>query len=181
VIAGTDAENVARAQGLFHSAAFRVYTSSDLVGVELAESLKNVVALAAGICDGFALGDNAKAGIITRGLAEITRLGVAAGADPGTFAGLAGAGDVMATCYSPLSRNRRTGEAIGRGASVADAIASAGGVVEGVEATRAALVLADRHGVEMPIARGLRSVLFDGAAPSEVIRGLMEREATREG
>jgi glycerol-3-phosphate dehydrogenase (NAD(P)+) len=180
VIAGVDAANVARAQTLFHSAAFRVYTSSDLVGVELAGSLKNVVALAAGIADGFALGDNAKAGIITRGLAEITRLGVAAGADPATFAGLAGAGDVMATCYSPLSRNRRTGEAIGRGASVADAIASAGGVVEGVEATAAACVLADRHGVTMPIARGLRSVLFEGAAPSEVIRALMEREATRE-
>ena len=181
VIAGIDAANVERAQSLFHSGAFRVYASDDLVGVELAGSLKNVVALAAGIADGFALGDNAKAGIITRGLAEITRLGVAAGAQPATFAGLAGAGDVMATCYSPLSRNRRTGEAIARGATVADAISSAGGVVEGVEATAAACVLAERHGVEMPIALGLRDVLFEGAAPSEVIRRLMEREATREG
>jgi glycerol-3-phosphate dehydrogenase (NAD(P)+) len=180
VIAGSDAANVARAQALFHSGGFRVYASSDLAGVELAGSLKNVVALAAGIADGFALGDNAKAGIITRGLAEITRLGVAAGADPATFAGLAGAGDVMATCYSPLSRNRRTGEAIARGASVADAIASAGGVVEGIEATAAACTLAERYGVEMPIAHGLRAVLFEGAAPSEVMRRLMEREATRE-
>ena len=180
VIAGTDAANVERAQRLFHSSAFRVYTSSDLVGVELAGALKNVVALAGGIADGFALGDNAKAGIITRGLAEITRLGVAAGAEPATFAGLAGAGDVMATCYSPLSRNRRTGEAIARGASVADAIASAGGVVEGVEATAAACTLAERHGIEMPIAHGLRVVLFESAAPSEVIRRLMEREPTRE-
>jgi glycerol-3-phosphate dehydrogenase (NAD(P)+) len=139
------------------------------------------VALAAGIADGFELGDNAKAGIITRGLAEITRLGVAAGAEPTTFAGLAGTGDVMATCYSPLSRNRRTGEAIARGAAVADAIASAGGVVEGVEATAAACVLAERYGIEMPIAAGLREVLFEGAAASAVIRRLMEREATREG
>jgi len=181
VIAGIDPANVERAQALFHGRGFRVYASSDLVGVELAGSLKNVVALAAGIADGFELGDNAKAGIITRGLAEIARLGVAAGADPATFAGLAGAGDVMATCYSPLSRNRRTGEAIARGASVADAIASAGGVVEGVEATAAACVLAERYGVEMPIALGLRDVLFEGAAPSAVIRRLMEREATREG
>jgi glycerol-3-phosphate dehydrogenase (NAD(P)+) len=181
VIAGTDAASVGKVQRLFHGGGFRVYASDDLVGVELAGSLKNVVALAAGIADGFELGDNAKAGIITRGLAEITRLGVAAGADPATFAGLAGAGDVMATCYSPLSRNRRTGEAIARGASVADAIASAGGVVEGVEATAAACTLAERYGVEMPIALGLRDVLHRGAAPSDVIRRLMEREATREG
>ncbi len=180
VIAGSDAANVGKAQSLFHGGGFRVYASNDLVGVELAGSLKNIVALAAGIADGFALGDNAKAGIITRGLAEITRLGVAAGAGPATFAGLAGVGDTMATCYSPLSRNRRTGEAIARGASVADAIASAGGVVEGFEATAAACVLAERHGIEMPITQGLRDVLFEGAAPSEVIRRLMEREATRE-
>ncbi len=181
VIAGADAANVERAQRLFHSGAFRVYASSDLAGVELAGSLKNVVALAAGIADGFALGDNAKAGIITRGLAEITRLGVAEGADPMTFAGLAGIGDTMATCYSPLSRNRRTGEAIARGDAVADAIAAAGGVVEGVEATAAACVLAARHGIEMPIAAGLRAVLFEGAAPMAAIRRLLEREATREG
>jgi glycerol-3-phosphate dehydrogenase (NAD(P)+) len=181
VIAGTNAENVARAQGLFHSNAFRVYASNDLVGVELAGSLKNVIALAAGIADGFALGDNAKAGIITRGLAEITRLGIAAGAAPATFAGLAGMGDAIATCYSPLSRNRRCGEAIGRGTPVADAIASAGGVVEGIEAARAACVLAERHGVDMPIARGLRSVLFDDAPPLRAISDLLERQPAREG
>jgi glycerol-3-phosphate dehydrogenase (NAD(P)+) len=181
VIAGTNAENVARAQGLFHSNAFRVYASNDLVGVELAGSLKNVIALAAGIADGFALGDNAKAGIITRGLAEITRLGIAAGAAPATFAGLAGMGDAIATCYSPLSRNRRCGEAIGRGTPVADAIASAGGVVEGIEAAAAACVLAERHGVDMPIARGLRSVLFDDAPPLRAISDLLERQPAREG
>lgn len=181
VIAGVDAATVARAQRLFHSGAFRVYASDDLAGVELAGSLKNVAALAAGIADGLGFGDNAKAGIVTRALAEITRLGVAAGAEPMTFAGLAGIGDTMATCYSPLSRNRRCGESIARGLPVAEAVASAGGVVEGVEATAAALVLAARHGIDMPIAEGLRAILFDGAKPTDVIRTLLEREATREG
>jgi glycerol-3-phosphate dehydrogenase (NAD(P)+) len=180
VVACEDARRAAEAQALFHSGAFRVYTSTDLAGVELAGSLKNVIAIAAGICDGLALGDNAKAGIITRGLAEITRLGVAAGARPATFAGLAGAGDLMATCYSSLSRNRRTGEAIGRGASVDEAIARAGGVVEGAEATAAACMLAQRHGVEMPIAESLHTVLFEGATPGEGIRRLLQREATLE-
>jgi glycerol-3-phosphate dehydrogenase (NAD(P)+) len=180
VIAGANNENVGRAQQLFHSGAFRVYASDDVVGVELGGSLKNVIALAAGIADGLALGDNAKAGIITRGLAEMTRLGVAAGADAATFAGLAGTGDAIATCYSPLSRNRRCGEAIGRGASVAEAIASAGGVVEGIEATAAACTLAERYGVDMPIAEGLRAVLFDGAPPLRAIANLLERQPTRE-
>jgi glycerol-3-phosphate dehydrogenase (NAD(P)+) len=181
VIAGTELSSAERAQRLFHGGGFRVYASDDLTGVELAGSLKNVVALAAGIADGLAFGDNAKAGIITRGLAEITRLGVAAGAGPETFAGLAGVGDVIATCYSPLSRNRTAGEAIGRGVSVQDAVSGARGVVEGVEATAAACVLAARHGVEMPIAESLREVLFDGATPAQMIRRLLEREATREG
>jgi glycerol-3-phosphate dehydrogenase (NAD(P)+) len=181
VIAGTNAENVEKAQRLFHSAAFRVYTSHDVVGVELAGALKNVVAIAAGIADGLELGDNAKAGIITRGMAEMTRLGVAAGADAATFAGLAGMGDVMATCYSPLSRNRRCGESLGRGMSVAEAAAGAGGVVEGIEATAAACVLAERHGVEMPIAAGLRSVLFESASPLQAIARLLERQPGREG
>ncbi len=180
VIASDDEESASAAQRLFHGGAFRAYVSEDLAGVELAGSLKNVVALAAGIADGMAMGDNAKAGIITRGIAEITRLGVACGAQAATFAGLAGAGDVMATCYSPLSRNRRTGEAIGNGASVADAVGAAGGVVEGIEATAAACGLAARHGVEMPIAEALRAVLFEGASTGEMIRRLLEREATRE-
>lgn len=180
VLAGADAGIVGRAQALFHQPSFRVYASDDVPGVELAGSLKNVVAISAGIADGLGFGDNAKAGIITRGLAEITRLGVAAGAAAATFAGLAGTGDVVATCYSPLSRNRRAGEAIARGASVAEAVAGAGGVVEGVEATAGACLLADRHGVDMPIARALRSVLFEGARPLDAIRALLEREPTRE-
>jgi glycerol-3-phosphate dehydrogenase (NAD(P)+) len=181
VIASPRHDMAERAQQLLHGGAFRVYTSDDLAGVELAGSLKNVIALAAGIADGLALGDNAKAGIITRGLAEITRLGIAAGAAPATFSGLAGMGDAIATCYSPLSRNRRCGEAIGRGTPVADAIASAGGVVEGIEAAAAACVLAERHGVDMPIARGLRSVLFDDAPPLRAISDLLERQPAREG
>lgn len=180
VIACEDARRAADAQALFHSSAFRVYTSTDLIGVELAGSLRNVIAIAAGICDGLALGDNAKAGIITRGLAEITRLGVAAGAQPATFAGLAGAGDLMATCYSGFSRNRRAGEAIGHGAIVNDAIAGAGGIVEGVEATAAACTLAQRYALDMPIAESLRAVLFEGATPAEGIRRLLQREATLE-
>lgn len=179
VIAGA-AATVADAQALFHQPAFRVYASDDLPGVELAGSLKNVVAITAGIADGLALGDNAKAGIITRGLAEITRLGIADGADASTFAGLAGTGDVIATCYSAHSRNRRTGEAIARGANVPNAIASAGGEVEGIESTAGACMLAERHGVDMPIARALREVLFAGARPLDAIRALLDREPTRE-
>ena len=180
VIAGPDETKVAAAQALVHAQAFRAYASSDRTGVELAGSLKNVIALAAGIADGLQLGDNAKAGIITRGLAEMIRLGVAAGAEPITFAGLAGVGDLIATCYSDLSRNHRTGRAIGSGEPVASAVASAGGVVEGVEATAASCLLAERLGVDMPIARGLRSVLLEGAHPLEAIRALLEREPARE-
>jgi len=180
VIGGTGEGSVERAQALFHSARFRVYASNDLAGVELAGSLKNVVAIVAGIADGLSSGDNAKAGIITRALAEITRLGIAAGGKPETFAGLAGIGDVMATCYSPLSRNRRFGEAIARGADDAAARASAGGIVEGVDATAAACALGARLGVEMPIADELRAVLFEGRATAAAIARLLEREPARE-
>lgn len=178
VIAGS-ADACAQARALIHGAAFRVYVSDDLPGVELAGALKNVVALAAGIADGLGVGDNAKAAIITRGIAEMSRLGVALGARESTFAGLAGVGDVMATCYSPLSRNRRAGEAIGRGASIDEAIASAGGVVEGVEATAAACLLAERCGQEMPIAAALRQVL-EGAPVAQAVRSLLEREPASE-
>jgi glycerol-3-phosphate dehydrogenase (NAD(P)+) len=181
VIAGRVAPNVERAQALFHGSTFRAYASDDLAGVELAGSLKNVVAIAAGIADGLGVGDNAKAGIITRALAEITRLGIAAGAHPPTFAGLAGIGDVMATCYSPLSRNRRFGESIAEGATPADAQAASTGVVEGIEATAAACALGERLGVEMPIAESLRDVLFGGQTIAAMIARLLEREPTREG
>ena len=129
---------------------FRVYTNPDLVGVELAGALKNVIALAAGMVDGLGLGDSGKAAIITRGLAEMTRLGVAAGADPRTFAGLAGVGDLIATCMSQLSRNRRAGELLASNLSWADVAAQLGGVAEGETTVTGALALGARHGVELP-------------------------------
>lgn len=181
VVAGTNPDSVERAQALFHGATFRVYASDDLVGLELAGSLKNVVAIVAGMADGLAFGDNAKAGIITRGLAEVTRLGVAAGARPATFAGLAGIGDVMATSYSALSRNRSFGEAVARGAPPTEAEAASQGVVEGVAATSSALILSQRLGVEMPITSSLHDVLFAGATPLSMVERLLAREAKQGG
>jgi glycerol-3-phosphate dehydrogenase (NAD(P)+) len=180
VLAGPDAARVEAAQRLFHSSTFRVYTSDDLAGVELAGSLKNVVAIVAGIADAIGAGDNAKAAIITRALAEITRLGVAGGAQPSTFAGLAGIGDVIATCYSPLSRNRRFGEAMAKGAAITQAQSGAGGVVEGIDATASACALASSLGVDMPIARSLHGVLFEHKGISSMIEQLLAREPTTE-
>jgi glycerol-3-phosphate dehydrogenase (NAD(P)+) len=159
VVASEDAELAADFGALLGSERFRVYTNPDLVGVELCGALKNVVALAAGFVDGLGFGDSAKAGIITRGLAEMTRLGVAAGADPMTFAGLAGVGDLIATCMSPLSRNRRAGELMASGMSWADAAAQLNGVAEGVDTVRGALQLAAAASVEMPIAEQLDAVV----------------------
>ena len=181
VVACAEPANATRARDLLHMPAFRVYTSHDVVGVELAGALKNVVAIAAGIADGLDYGDNAKAGIITRALAEITRLGVAAGAEPATFAGLAGIGDVMATCYSALSRNRRAGEALGRGTTPAEVLAASRDVIEGFGATDAACTLAAGLGVEMPIAAALRALVYEGAEPQTLIRRLLEREPRDEG
>ena len=155
--------------GLLASDHFRVYTNPDVVGVELCGALKNVVALAAGMVDGLGFGDSAKAGIITRGLAEMTRLGVAAGAHPLTFAGLAGVGDLIATCMSPLSRNRRAGELMGSGLSWTDASAQINGVAEGVSTVRGALDLAAQHGVELPIAEQVAAVVHDGRPPMEAV------------
>jgi glycerol-3-phosphate dehydrogenase (NAD(P)+) len=155
---------------------FRVYTNSDVVGVELCGALKNVIALAAGMVDGLRFGDSAKAGIITRGLAEMTRLGVAAGANPQTFAGLAGVGDLIATCMSPLSRNRRAGELMASGMSWTDAVARLDGVAEGITSVQGALALGAAHGVELPIAAQVSAVIHDGRAPLEAVADLMARE-----
>jgi len=144
--------------------------------VELCGALKNVVALAAGFVDGLGFGDSAKAGIITRGLAEMTRLGVAAGAHPVTFAGLAGVGDLIATCMSPLSRNRRAGELMASGVSWTDAAARLNGVAEGVFTVRGALELATEHGVELPIAEQVAAVVHDGRPPMVAVAELMGRE-----
>ena len=164
-----------QAQEALLSSRFRVYTSDDLVGVELGGALKNIVALGAGICDGLDVGENAKAAFITRGLAEIARLGEAAGAHPLTFAGLAGVGDVIATCASRLSRNRYVGEQLGLGRSWPEIRASMDNVAEGVNATGAALKLAEQLGVEMPIAETTYRVLHEGLSPREAAVELMER------
>ena len=164
----------------FHGRTFRVYTSTDVVGVEFGGALKNVIAIAGGMVDALRFGDNAKAAIITRGLAEITRLGVAAGAEPLTFLGLAGIGDLMATAYSPLSRNRRLGELIAGGHSLAQALESLGETAEGANTIPAALRLAAQLKVEMPITEALRGILFDGVAPRDAVAALMGREPRSE-
>lgn len=176
VVASADGELASQLAAVLSGERFRVYTNRDLIGVELAGALKNVVALAAGMVDGLGFGDSAKAGIITRGLAEMTRLGVAAGAHPMTFAGLAGVGDLIATCMSPLSRNRRAGELIASGLAWEDARARLGGVAEGVSTVHGALQLAHRHGVDMPIAEQVRAVVHDGMDPMEAVPALMRRE-----
>jgi glycerol-3-phosphate dehydrogenase (NAD(P)+) len=175
VVASEDAGLADEMAALLASDRFRVYTNPDLVGVELCGALKNVIALAAGMVDGLELGDSGKAGIITRGLAEMTRLGVAAGANPMTFAGLAGVGDLIATCMSPLSRNRRAGELMATGMSWTDAAAQLQGVAEGVSTVRGALALAAAHGVELPIAEQVDAVIHHGRPPLEALAALMAR------
>lgn len=155
----------------------RFYSSDDVIGVEFAGALKNVVALAAGVCDGIGAGDNGKAALITRGIAEMARLGVRSGARALTFAGLAGLGDCVVTCMSPHSRNRGLGEEIGRGTPPQQAIAASQMVVEGVNATRAALLLAGRLDVEMPIAQEVHSILFAGKSVASALSDLMTRGA----
>ena len=175
VVASDDAELAAEIGSILGSDRFRVYTNPDLVGVELCGALKNVVAVAAGFVDGLAFGDSAKAGIITRGLAEMTRLGTAAGAEPMTCAGLAGVGDLIATCMSPLSRNRRAGELMASGMSSSDAAAHLNGVAEGVDTVRGALELAALRGIEMPIAEQVDAVVHAGRPPLQAVAELMSR------
>jgi glycerol-3-phosphate dehydrogenase (NAD(P)+) len=176
VVVACASEEVARlVQSALSTAAFRIYTSADILGVELAGALKNVIALAAGILDGLRAGDNAKAALLTRGLVEITRLGVALGARQQTFVGLAGVGDLVTTCVSPLGRNRSAGERIGRGVGVEDVLRQSPSVVEGIPTTRAVLALARRHGVEMPITTAVHAVLFEHKPPLEAITELMSR------
>jgi glycerol-3-phosphate dehydrogenase (NAD(P)+) len=160
----------------FHTELFRVYTSEDIVGVEFGGALKNVIAIAAGMVDTFGYGDNAKAAIMTRGLAEMTRLGVAAGADPLTFQGLAGVGDLIATAYSPLSRNRRLGALLAEGRPLNDALAVIGETAEGATTIPAALRLAQRLDVELPVTEGLYGILYEGLSPVTAVQALMTRE-----
>jgi len=175
VVASEDADLAAELGTVLGSDRFRIYTNPDVVGVELCGALKNVVALASGFVDGLGFGDSAKAGIITRGLAEMTRLGVAAGGQPMTFAGLAGVGDLIATCMSPLSRNRRAGELMAAGMSWTDAAAQLNGVAEGVPTVRGALELASQLAVELPIAEQVDAVVHGGQAPMQAVAELMSR------
>lgn len=167
-------------QDVFSTEVFRTYTSTDVVGVEICGALKNVIAIAAGIIDGLGMGDNTKAALITRGLAEMSRLGVALGAHTSSFYGLAGLGDLFVTCTSRHSRNRFVGEQIGLGHTLDDILAGMSAVAEGVPTTRAAVELASAHNVELPIASKVASIIFDGEDPREAIRELMLRPARAE-
>lgn len=175
VAASRDPAAAAEVQQLFATPTFRVYTSEDVVGTELAGSLKNVIAIAAGMLDGLGLGNNPRAALITRGLAEITRLGVAMGADPRTFAGLAGVGDLVLTTCGNLSRNRALGVALGQGRTLAEFQAGHRSVVEGVDTARAAVRMAERAGVEMPITAKVAECLFEAKPVRQAIVELMER------
>lgn len=174
-VAFPDEANARAAQAALNSEVFRVYRSDDLTGVELGGALKNIVAIGAGIIDSFSLGDNAKAAYVTRGLNEITRLGVAMGARPETFAGLSGMGDLVATCYSGLSRNRRVGQELGRGRKLPEILHDLKQTAEGVPTTQAASRLARELGVEMPITDMTRRVLFEDMTPQKAVEALMRR------
>lgn len=169
-----------RAQEALMSNRFRVYTSDDVVGVEMGGAMKNVIALAVGICDGLGFGDNTRAALITRGLAEIARLGVACGAHPATFAGLSGIGDLIVTCTSRLSRNRGVGERIGKGESLAQVKAGMKQVAEGVTNCVTALALARKKEIEAPITEEVHAILYEGRKPDEVLDLFMARRAKSE-
>jgi glycerol-3-phosphate dehydrogenase (NAD(P)+) len=175
VVSGKSESLNDRVRDVLSHEAFRVYTSTDPLGVELAGALKNILGIAAGICDGLAIGDNGKAALLTRGLVEIARLGVHLGARLETFYGLAGMGDVVTTCYSPYGRNRSVGERIGRGEAVKHVLASMVNVAEGVPTTRSVHSLAMERGVEMPITAELYQVLFEGKSPRAAVGDLMVR------
>ena len=180
VLAMTDETIAERLQKLFATNAFRVYTNTDVIGCELGGALKNIVALAAGMADGLGTGDNTRAAVITRGLSEITRLGVAMGGHPSTFAGLAGMGDLVATCVSHQSRNRYVGEQIGRGRRLDDIVAEMEQVAEGVTAVPVVRELAAKYGVDMPIVNEMYAVLVHGASAEAAYHGLLLRKPGRE-
>jgi glycerol-3-phosphate dehydrogenase (NAD(P)+) len=175
VAAARDRQVAERVQQVFATHSLRVYSLTDVVGVELAGALKNVIALAAGILEGLGLGHNTRAALITRGLAEMTRLGTALGADPRTFAGLAGMGDLILTATGSLSRNRTLGVELGQGKKLAALLLERATVAEGVYTARPAVALGRRHGVELPVAEQVTEVLFEGKAPRDAVTDLMER------
>jgi glycerol-3-phosphate dehydrogenase (NAD(P)+) len=180
VVASVSLAKAEAFQTICHTARFRAYTNTDVVGCELGGATKNVIALAVGMAMGLGLGANATASVITRGLAEISRLGVALGADPYTFSGLAGLGDLVATCSSPLSRNRRFGEELGRGRTVDEITASTRQVAEGVKSCASITELAAKHQIEMPIVENVAAVIAGELTPAEMITTLMSRSAKPE-
>jgi glycerol-3-phosphate dehydrogenase (NAD(P)+) len=180
VVAIGDAETGRMLQQVFMTATFRVYTNPDVIGCEIGGALKNVIALAAGVAHGLGYGDNTKAALITRGLAELARLGIALGGEPLTFSGLAGMGDLVATCTSEKSRNRTVGVALGRGVSLEEIVTEMKMVAEGVKSTAAVLELAQRVGIEMPIAQQVCAVLYEGRRAADIVPALMLREAKPE-
>lgn len=179
-VASSDINIATNVQDLFNNESFRVYTNTDLIGVELGGTLKNIIAFGAGICDGLGYGDNTKAGLITRGLSEIKRLGIALGADPNTFSGLSGIGDLIVTCTSQHSRNRKAGMLIGQGYSLQDTLNEVQMVVEGIVATEIAYKVALENNVEMPITEAIFNVLYKNIPARESIVELMSRDSKSE-
>ncbi len=175
-VASADPAEAELLQSLFNRREFRVYTTPDVVGVELGGAVKNVIAIAAGVADGMGYGDNTKAALVTRGLAEMTRLGVARGADPMTFSGLSGMGDLVVTCFSRHSRNRGVGERLGRGEAIADILGGMVQVAEGVPTAATTRVLARRHGVAVPIVDQVAAILHEAKDPREAVNDLLERD-----
>ncbi len=167
-------------QSVFAAGLYRVYTNHDVVGCEIGGALKNVIAIAAGIAEAISVGDNTRAMVITRGLSELSRLGEALGGEPSTFAGLAGMGDLLATCMSPQSRNRQVGEQLGRGRTIEEVVADMKMVAEGVKTTASVIELAERHAIEMPISEEMYAVLYRGRAAADAYRGLQRRKAGHE-
>jgi glycerol-3-phosphate dehydrogenase (NAD(P)+) len=180
VVAVPERDLCADLQRLFSTDVFRVYTNPDVIGCEVAGALKNVMAIASGMADGMGFGDNTRAALITRGLAELTRLGVALGGEPLTFSGLAGMGDLVATCISRQSRNRFVGEELGKGRTIEEIVAAMNMVAEGVKTSKAVVELAARAGIEMPIAEQVVAVLYEGKRAADIIPALMQRQSKAE-
>jgi glycerol-3-phosphate dehydrogenase (NAD(P)+) len=180
VAASGDVALAKRVQEMFTTDRFRVYTNPDLIGAELAGALKNIIGIAAGICDGLGYGDNAKSALMTRGIVEISRFGVALGAEAETFAGLAGIGDLITTCISPYGRNRMVGERLGKGESLDQILSTMDAVAEGVSTTRAVHDLAEQKGIEMPITAQVYQVLFENKSPVKATDSLMSRPPREE-
>jgi glycerol-3-phosphate dehydrogenase (NAD(P)+) len=180
VAASGDLGLARQVQKMFNTDRFRVYTNLDLIGVELAAALKNVIAIAAGISDGLGYGDNAKSALMTRGLVEMTRFGVRFGAEPGTFTGLAGMGDLITTCISPYGRNRRVGERLGKGESLSQILATMEAVAEGVATAKSVHDVAEAEGIDLPITTEVYRVLFEGKPPQEATQSLMMRPLKQE-